>query len=212
MLVVRVIGRLLVAAFVLLCIDGCFHRDPTVDLGNGYEIVAVSAGSPCFLNYRPWIDKREYSGWRAITSTTVHGPDGEERLTFLLAHDEQERLQFEDAENWRRAWREKKATFGPKEVGRVEGISGFRSQGRYVIGAYNKGFFILDIAQNRVDTFCGRTKWTEAVQTTTSLAADDLRDPKSWLVQSRNLAVLAFLTIVLVPWCMWPLVRRTRQP
>ena len=81
-----------------------------------------------------------------------------------------------------------------------------------MIGAYNKGFFVLDMAQNRVDTFRDRTKWTEAVQTTTSLATDDLRDPKSWLVQSRNLAVLAVLTIVLLPWCMWPLVRRIRQP
>lgn len=187
MLAARIISRILVAAFFLLCIDGFLHRDPTVDLGNGYEIVAVSADSPCVLNYRPWIDKREYSGWHAIAGNAADERDGTDSSPFLLTHDEQEWLQFDDAENWRRAWREKRATFGPNEVGHVEGISAFRNNGRCVIGVYGDGYFVLDMMLNRVDTFRDRAKWRAVVQTATNLTGDDLRDPKSWLVQSREL-------------------------
>lgn len=212
MLLARVIGRLLVAAFVLLCLDGCFHRDPTVDLADGYEIVATSTASPCFLNYRPWIDKREYSGWHAITSTTLHSAKGEEQTPFLLTHDELEWLRFESEEEWRRAWHEKKATFGPKEIGRVEGITGFREEGRYVVGAYDKGFFLLDIAQNHLNTWRDEATWAAAVHSATGRAQPELRDPKSWLVQSRNLLVLTIPAALFVPWCVWPLVRRNRRP
>jgi hypothetical protein len=212
MLLARVIGRLLIAAFVLLCLDGCFHRDPTVDLADGYGIVATSAASPCFLDYQPWVDKREYSGWHAITSTTIHTPEGEEQTPFWLTHDELDWVSFENEEEWRRAWHEKKATFGPKEIGRVEGITGFREEGRYVVGAYDKGFFLLDIAQNRLHTWRDEATWADAVQSATGRAPRELRDPRSWLVQSRNLVVLGALATVLLPWCAWPLVRRNRLP
>ncbi len=212
MLAARIIGRLLIAAFILLCIDGCFHRDPTVDLADGYEIVATSAASPCLLNYRPWVDKREYSGWHSMTSTTFYSAEGEERTPYLLTHDELEWLRFESEEEWRRAWHEKRATFGPEEIGRVEGITAFREDGRYVVGAHQKGFFLLDIAQNRLRTWKDEATWADAVHSATGRPPTELRDPKSWFVQSRNLVVLGGPAALMLSWCVWPLARRNRRP
>ncbi len=207
MLLVRLVVQLFVAAFILLCIDGFVHRDPTVDLRHGYQIVATSASSPCFLTYQPWIDERESSGWHAIASTTSDGLGGGERNLFLLTHDEQDWLQFDDEEEWRSAWQKKKATFGPKEIGSVEGITGFRDEGRHVLGTYAEGYFILDVDENRVQTWENRDAWSRAVRTAVGTSVGFFRDPKSWLVQSRSPALLGVAAAPMLLWCVWPIVR-----
>lgn len=207
MLAARIIARILVAAFVLLLIDGFLHRDPTVELGNGYEIVAVSAASPCVLNYSPWLDSREFSDWHAVASSTIYGPNGPEQTPFLLTHDELGWLEFDDEDEWQRQSIERKATIDPGYVGRVEGITGFRSDGRYVAGAFDKGFFLLDTYRNELDTYRDRNEWSRSVASVSSLDATHLKNPKSWFVQSRNVAVLAVPAAIFLPWCLWPLRR-----
>ena len=133
------------------------------------------------------------------------------KVSLVLTHDEHEGLEFQNEKDWRHAWRENKATFGSDEIGRVEGITGFRREGRYVLGAYDKGFFILDMVENRVETFRERAVWRDAANTTTNVAIGHVRDPKSWLVQSRNLAVLATPAALFLPWCLWPVIGRRRR-
>lgn len=209
-LAARIIGRLLLSVFVLLLINSCVHREARVDLGDGYEIVATSGTSPCSLNYRPWVDERQYSGWYAIKDVSTFS-DGVRRTSFLLGHRNHESLEFENEEDWRRAWHEYKAAFGPGEVGRVEGITAFQRDGRYVIGSYDKGFFILDMVQDQVNSFAENSEWEGAVKSTTGVTVSHLTDPKSWLVQSRNPLELVVPPVVLT-WCLWPLVRRVRHP
>jgi hypothetical protein len=122
-------------------------------------------------------------------------------------------MEFDSRAEWEAERRAKNARPPLLEVDEVSGITGFDTDGRFVIGNYDSGYFILDIAENSLDTFESEDEWTQAVAQRTGMSTTGLRDPKSWFIQSRHPVVLAIvggLALIALPWVTAPLWRKNR--
>jgi hypothetical protein len=199
--------RTLVMLFVLVTVNSCLHRDPWVDLGNGYAIGACAWSEPCSLMYYRPGDKRPCTEWYADRF------DG----TFVLHRESgsaHETLEFKSEAEWRQAWREKNAAPGSHVLPALENVTGFSQEGRLVIGQYDSGYFLLDTNADTVEQWSDRAAWESAVSTRTGINTVNLHNPKSYWVQSRPPAlygVLAVITLLMTPWVLAPLWRR-RNP
>lgn len=81
----------------------------------------------------------------------------------------------------------------------VSGITGFAANEHHVIGKHGAGYFILDIDDNRLDTWEFEASWARAVLEKTRLHPHELTNPKSRFVQTRDPAVVyAYVGLVVV--------------
>ena len=62
----KVVARIIAVLLVGGVIEGCLLRDPWVEVGNGYNIGAISWGSPCHLTYFKSQDNRPASPWSVV--------------------------------------------------------------------------------------------------------------------------------------------------
>ena len=157
------------------------------------------------------MDKREHSGWVAYNNDGVYSlmridnSDGEREEIF-----EGNWLEFDSEEEWRQAWREKKAAPGHNAIRKLEGITGYKNNSQYVIGNYDDGFFILDMANDAVEVWEDKSVWTTEVKSRTTMNTENLTDPKAWSVQHRDLYVtLLIAAAIMLPWAFAPLWRKS---
>lgn len=203
----RVGLNLLLVAFFALMADGFLHRDPRVQLPDGYSIVAVSGGSPCFLTYEPWNDKRSYSGWKALHSLGLGG-EGQKSADYVLINETTgEMLEFDSPLAWDAERRARNARPWRMDMSAFSGITGFKGRDPFVIGKCDGGYFILNTAENSMTSFDNQAEWVQAA-TTAGMQTDRLVDPKSWLVQARHpvfYVVVGGFVLVTLPWVFRPL-------
>ncbi|MBN1512040.1 MAG: hypothetical protein JXB13_08495 [Phycisphaerae bacterium] len=203
----RVGLNLLLVAFFALMADGFLHRDPCVQLPDGYSIVAVSGGSPCLLTYEPWNDKRSYSSWKALHSVSF-GEEGQESKDYVLINEATgEMLEFDSPLAWDAERRAKNARPWLIDMDEFSGITGFKGRDPFVIGKYDGGYFILNTAENSITSFNNQVEWVQAA-TEAGMQTDPLVDPKSWLVQARHpvfYVVVAAFVLITLPWVFRPL-------
>lgn len=111
--ILRSLMRAVVAAVVLLGLDGCLYRDPGVTLSDGYEIGANSYSSPSVLQYQESEDKRSYGPWTARVWDEQDSPGGPIVRTYTLYPESPnaggEIQTFDSEESFRAACREKHA-------------------------------------------------------------------------------------------------------
>ena len=210
----RVGLNLLLVAFVALMADGFLYRDPCVQLPDGYSIVAVSGGSPCFLTYEPWNDTRSYSSWKALHSVSL-GEEGQRSEDYVLIDETTgEMLEFDSPLAWDAERRARNARPCPIDMNAFSGITGFMCRDPFVIGKYDGGYFILNTAENSITSFDNQAEWVQAA-TKAGMQTDRLVDPKSWLVQARHpvfYVVVAGFVLITLPWVFRPLRAGRRGP
>ncbi len=206
----RVGFNVVVVAFIALMIDAFLNRDPCVRLPNGYSIVAISAGSPCLLQYEPWKDEREYAGWRALHQQT-RDENGRESERFLLVPlvdgATSETLEFDSKQEWEAATRAKNAEPSPFHVEQFSGITQFGTRSSFVIGDHDGGYFILNTAENSVESVETKEEWSRKAAAA-GLSTEDLSDPKSWFLQARDqfsVAIVGGFLLITLPWVLRPL-------
>jgi len=211
--ILRSLIRAVVAAVVLLGLDGCLYRDPGVTLSDGYEIVAICASCPCLLNYSSNNDKRTYGPWTASMLDTQE-PGGHKTRVYMLVCDnlstEADVLEFKSEPEFRAACREKKARM-QRSSWLLEDVKRFDADSSFILGEYGGGYFLLDIAENWVETWTDRATWSSQVRARTSLDPDRLKNPKSfWLKTRETGAWIAYSVVLLMftPWIISPLRRR----
>lgn len=188
----KLLKNIMIVAFVVLTIDGCIHRDPLVQLSNGYDIGAISWSSPCSLNYVPSNDQRTYSHFRAVAEIETNTNEACYGLT-----SPGEDLTFDDELMWQDAIRQHNASPDASWL-QVENVQSFAADEHHIIGEYGSGHFLVDIAVNRLQKFADVEEWRTAVTELTTLSPSDLKDPKSLLAQSRHPAVLTCYALILV--------------
>ncbi len=178
-----------VAAFLFVA-DAFIYRDPGVSLPHGYEIGAISPGSPCMLNYVASHDDRQYSDWTA-RKTEWNGS-----VTFWLTKAAGKSIEYNSEAEWRTATIEMHAD--PSEIAAsLSGVTGYKADKDFAIGTFADGYWLLDFATHQLKTWKSEDEWKHAVSTRTPLKTTWLRDPKGWVNQSRDPAVLvAYLAIV----------------
>lgn len=174
----RFLIHAVVLAFIGLLFDGCLIRDPWVNLGNGYEIVAISGRSPCGLCYFESLDPRPGPLWHVMR---------DERGITLYRGAADQSYDFGDEAALAAAVREKGIRLAPDRdaLQRITDITGYAADDRYAIGHSAGGYFLLDMQEDRVETWPRPAEWEMAVQARTRLDPAHLRDPKSWWVQHR---------------------------
>ncbi len=186
------------ATLLILTIDGCLY-DPTVYLPNGYEISAISGGSPSDLYYSANNDPATYSGWTARSALV----DGRRMEYYLLFTEGDESLTFDSEDEWKSAILEKNADPTPMSA-KTHDVTGYRTDDTHLIGKHGDGYFVLTYANHELETWQDRGKWSSEVEQRTQLQPRWLVHPKLPFVQSREpLAVLIyaglFLLVVLYP-------------
>jgi hypothetical protein len=162
--------------FVGSIVEGCILRDPWVELGNGYNIGAISWGSPCHLTYYESQDHRPRSPWTVVDVT-----DG-----FVLYNPEpQEWREYKTREELQEAAREMRAR---PSAGRMllDGVTGFNANERFAIGRSADSYFVLNLTDDSLETWPTYDAWSGVVRTRTGLDPEQLRDPKSWWLQYRR--------------------------
>lgn len=168
--------KLFVVLFVALLLEACILRDPWVELGNGYNIGAVSRGSPCHLTYWQQYDPRPFSGWYSDAHDGVY-------FLFRVGFDEHREYTSEAA--WRASARELGARPARLDSA-LDDILGFACDKRYAIGcATHGGYFLLDKDENTLETWPTREEWLPEVAARTRLNPARLKNPKAWHVQYR---------------------------
>jgi hypothetical protein len=209
----RVELNLIVVAFVALSLDAFLHRDPYVRLPHGYSIGAISAGSPCILQYAPWDDDREYSEWRAMTSV-ARKDNGSESVTFLIVNlTTIETLEFGSEQEWESQIRARNAEPSRSAMERFRGITKFGERGPLVIGDYDDGFFLLDTAKNSIESFSTKDEWSRQVAAA-GMSIDNLANPKSWAQQTREplfVALVGGFALLTLPWVLRPLWVKSKE-
>jgi hypothetical protein len=210
----RVGLNLLLVAFFALMADGFLHRDPRVQLPDGYSIVATSGEGPCFLTYEPWNDKRSYSSWKALHSVSS-GEEGQRSEDYVLIDETTgEMLEFDSQLAWDAERRARNARPWPMDMDEFSGITGYRCREPFVIGKYEGGYFIVNTAENSIRSFVNKAEWVHAA-TEAGMQTDRLVDPKSWLVQARHpvfYVVVAGFVLITLPWVFRPLRAGRRGP
>ncbi len=202
----------MVGVFVLM-LDGCLYRDPYVDLGSGYDVGAISPGSPCILQYSSYLDTRTYSGWIAMCYTQEETGATSPRYAIVNELGDGTVLEFDSIEEWNQARREKRAEpYFPSVL--VSDITGIKVDGDYVIGEHQDGHFLLDIRSNSIETWSSEKDWAEAVRIRTEMTPDGLINPKSRFIQSRDvIAYIIYIGIfaITLPWVLSPLRTRSKD-
>jgi hypothetical protein len=213
MIAFRVVIRLGVMGFVLLFMEGFLHRDPWVDLGNGYNIGAPWWGAPMQLWHFRSRDPREYSEWYTLVLTDESAEDSV-RYVVENPNSPHESFELASEEEWRRVRRERKATFMPEAVlgdEPIEGITEFKKNERYAIAPYTGGYFLLDTEDDRLRVWTDRAEWEEAARSIAGMTTEGMRDPLSWWEQywdSTTWTGVGILAAVMLPWVVWPIFRR----
>ena len=69
-------------------------------------------------------------------------------------------------------------------VQEVDGITEFGRRGAFVFGNCDKGYFLLDTDRNEL-TISRREDWVTQLTARTGSPPGDMKNPKSWLVQTR---------------------------
>ena len=197
--IVTTVAKLLVATLVGAVLEGCLLRDPWVELGNGYNIGAISRSSPCGLHYFEAMDSRPPSPWRAVRSEgsfEIHNQD-----TGKL-------LEYESEEEWRQACGE----LGARQSGDtlLNHVTGFNRDERYVIGHSNSGgFFLLDKDRDSLETWPEEAPWAKEIRSRTALDPDELLDATSWQLQYRSAGywtIMGVYAALVLAWLLLPLV------
>lgn len=191
-----------VAVMVVLVVDQLLYRDPGISLSHGYEIYAISSGSPCELHYSVSDDDRKYSDWTPMEWTErKDAPEGTASEScpdrhFALINSKGEILHCNSEMEWRAAIVEKRAD--PARIApSLSGITGYKANQDHVIGTFRDGYFLLDMATHKLDTWASEADWKRAVSTRTSLTTTGLQDPKSWLYRTRDMpVVLGYAAII----------------
>ena len=170
---IRPIRRLAAVLIFVFFADSCLHREPGVTLSGGYQIAAISPGSPSQLDHSPWHDPREYSAWSAMRNSSQAGTE------YLLVGDGiDEFLVFDNEESWRQAIREKRASPDMRML-RVHDVTGYRGDESFIIGRCAEGYFLVDVDDNWIEIYPGRAEWRKTVAGRTQLDPNELYDPKS---------------------------------
>jgi len=189
----EILKNIAIISFFLLCVDGCMYRDPYVRLPRGYGIGASSSSLPCSLGYNQSDDDRTYSDLTALTS--VDPETGEVEYSLV---GPTEILDFADEAEWYEAIRKYNA---PPCVSSlcIEGVTSFAADGQHIIGEYGGGFYIVDMAADRLSTYTEISTWRSAVSGSTALSSTRLVDPKSFFAQTRHpIALVVYALLFLV--------------
>jgi hypothetical protein len=178
---IRIVRNVVIVAVCLFAADGFLYRDPGVSLPHGYEIVAISSGSPCILCYKKSNDDRPHSEWTAW----MLEPD-----VYTLRNSTGRTIEYDSEEEWRAAAIKLRAD--PTDIAAsLSGVTGYKANRDFAIGTFVDGYWLLDFATHRLDTWTSEDDWEHAVSARTSLKTTGLRNPKGWFNQSRDLPVLA---------------------
>ncbi len=195
---IKVVVKLAIGAFIGMIIEGCILRDPWVELGNGYNVGAVSQGSRCDLAYWESTDPRPPSAWIAWR--------GEDSLV-IYNRNTKETRDYETEGAWWQARRE----LGARQQGATMAghVTAFNVDERYAIGDCYEGFFLLDKQDDFLQTWPTRTVWATEVRSRTTLDPNRLHDPKAWHVQYRPAGywvIMGSYVALIVAWVLIPLM------
>lgn len=197
----KAIGKLVAVLFVGSIIEGCVLRDPWVELNNGYNIGAISWGSPCHLTYYKSQDRRPPSPWVLF----ITGDN------FALHNTEtDEWREYESESALREAARDLAVRPAPGQI-LLDGVTGFDASDHFAIGHSADGYFLLDMTTDALEKWPTQEEWTAAVRSRTNLDPQHLRDPKSWWLQYRHAGYWTIMGVYLAlgfSWIAAPFLRR----
>lgn len=198
---IRLLTRLAVVTFVGAILEGCVLKDPWVELRNGYSIAATHWEGPCYLWYVGSHDRRPWSDWSSFEGDDIY---------FLRDSQTGELREYASEAELRQAARELHAR--PANRTLLDQVSEFDQDGRFAIGLSGGGFFLLDMAQDMLETWPTIDGWEAAVRSQTKLDPQRLRDPKSWSLQYRHAAYWAIMGGYAVLGCAWIVRSFVRRP
>lgn len=194
-------AKLIAVLLVGSIIEGCILRDPWVELGNGYNIGAISWGSPCHLTYFASHDPRPASLWSCVDFSD----------TFALRNSEtNEWRRYKTKEELQQAAHELRARPASAKV-MLDHVTGFNANKRFAIGQNSDGYFLLDMAADALEKWPMREEWSSVVRARTGLDPEHLRDPKAWRFQYRHAGYWSIMCTFFglgAVWIVAPLVRR----
>jgi hypothetical protein len=197
MKILRYIKRLGIALFSILLIDGCFYRDPGVNVGNGYWIASASSSIPCSLFYKHSDDDRTYSDYHASPKRDIlvnHEPQTSP-YSLLNLSEPYDSMTFETKEEWLDAIQKYNAV--PDEAYlELEGVTSFAADESHIIGEYQKGYYVVNVSKNTLETFDSLDAWQKAVSVRTTLTSDKLQSPHGLFVQEREGVMLVFYAFI----------------
>ena len=189
----EILKHIAIISFFILGVDGCMYRDPHVRLPRGYSVGAISPASPCRLGYSQHHDDRTYSDFTALSS--VEPETGE--ATYHLAGPT-EILDFANEAEWYEAIRKYNAP-PPHPSLFLEGVTSFAADAQHIIGEYGGGFYVVDMATDRLSTYPEISAWRSAVSSSTALSSTRLVDPRSFFAQTRDpIALVVYALLFLV--------------
>lgn len=194
-------GKLIAVLFVGGIIEGCVLRDPWVELNNGYNIGAISWSSQCHLTYFNSQDRRPPSPWSALDLGDM----------FILRNsDTDESREYKTKAELQQAARNVHARPTPGRT-LLDDVKSFAANNRFAIGECAEGCFLLDMAEDTLETWPTHDEWSVVARARTGLNPERLRDPKDWWVQYRPPGYWAIMGSYLglgVAWIAVPLLRR----
>ena len=180
----------------LVVVDACVYRDPSIELGSGYTLSAISPGSEVVLSYSSKRDPRPYSRWFATDDRII--PSNRKPLSgqplSLFNPETGARESYSSREEWRRQIKERRAV--PPRV-RLSGVTGLRHCGSLVYGSTVDGFFILRIDDNDLQFWDTREAWECQVIQLLGKKPEKLRSPRSRLMQSRSPLYIVCVVVLL---------------
>ncbi len=136
----RRLRNVCVAVVFVLIVDGCIYRDPHVALPHGYNIGAISSGSPCELYYVADDDPQQFSTWSGMQALV----DGES-MAYYVRNDTGELLEFESQSKWKAAMLDRNAD--PTAIAAtLDNVTRFKTDDRHLIGVCADGYFLLTYA------------------------------------------------------------------
>ncbi len=195
--------QLVVSVIVGLALEGLVLHDPWVELGNGYNLGAISWNSPCHLVYWAWQDSRPPSDWS-------YEPGGQSSVWNDVTGEQRD---FAGENEWKAAIRSLDARPASARV-LLDAVAAFDWDESHAIGRGNDGFFLLDKDNDSLETWATEEPWARAVRTRTQLDPDRLRNPKAWTLQYRDgayWAIMGTYTAAVLVWIAVPLIRAPKD-
>jgi|GEM_PF-5277081 len=178
----RVIINVLGMGFLLLIVDGCLYRDPAVKLPGGYVVAAISNSSSSDL----YLERQPDAAWTAFPMvggelSLLNNDDGTSDSATSIA-DIQNRFNRVDLS---------------QVAPRLENVTEYRCDDRYVAGTSGGGFFLLDTTTHVCETWESKTGWQTAISAV-GLSSCNRSDPKGLLNRWRHPATFPVYAALLI--------------
>jgi len=177
--------------------DRCIFRDPHILLPGGYQLGAVSRISPVQLGYIGYNDDRMYSDFIAMIVSRENDSSGRPIWSYAIWNQKtKEEYLFSKESEWLEAMSELNVKPSVNHI-RLEGVTSYAANKSHIIGEYEEGFYIWDIAKNFPTTFNDKETWISAVNAQTKLSPTKLQSPYNYFRFYRGKFPLVYACIII---------------